>query len=273
MPSFIEGATTNCRVDDELPFEARSDLKGDNMFNIYKIYNTINNKVYIGVTTRTIEERFKEHKYRIEERNSIHLYQAMKKYGVNYFHIELIDTATSQEEMFEKEKYYIQQYDSYYNGYNLTFGGEGGLKLNLDEQHIITEYLNGKSSEEIAKELQVSGNTIRRRLKEYGIQLTWHKHPEEMYDYIIQEYIKPRLGKEIAQELNISYDIVSYALRKNNILRHKFTKSYPDGRQWYNEYRNGTSISQIGIKYNIDRRILSRLFNYYKQIDEFKSKI
>ena len=94
-----------------------------------------------------------------------------------------------------------------------------------------------------------------------------------MYDYIIQEYIKPRLGKEIAQELNISYDIVSYTLRKNNIPRHKCTKSYPNGRQWYDEYRKGASITQISIKYNINRHTLSRLFDYYQQIDNFKSKI
>lgn len=142
------------------------------MYNVYKISNTINNKVYIGVTSRTIEERFKEHKYRIEERNSIHLYQAMKKYGTDKFYIELIDTASSKEEMFEKEKFYIKQYDSYYNGYNLTFGGEGGIKLSLDEQKIINDYLNGKTSEEIAIELGVSGNTIRRRLKENNVELT-----------------------------------------------------------------------------------------------------
>lgn len=142
------------------------------MFNVYKIANTINDKVYIGVTSRTIEERFQEHKYRIEERNNLHLYQAMKKYGVDKFYIELIDTATTKEEMFEKEKYYIKQYDSYYNGYNLTFGGEGGIKLDLDEQKIVEDYLNGKSSEEIALELNISGNTVRRRLKENGIELT-----------------------------------------------------------------------------------------------------
>lgn len=88
-----------------------------------------------------------------------------------------------------------------------------------------------------------------------------------MYSYIIQEYTKPRLGKEIALELGISYDIVSYCLRKNNISRNRFTKSYPDGRKWYEEYRNGTSITQLGIKYKIDRKVLSRLFTYYNKLD------
>ena len=37
---------------------------------VYKITNILNNKVYIGITSRTIEERFKEHKYRINERKT-----------------------------------------------------------------------------------------------------------------------------------------------------------------------------------------------------------
>lgn len=270
VPSLIEGATTNCRAEDELLFEARTNLSEYKMNNIYKITNTVNNKVYIGVTTRTIEERFREHKSRIEERNNLHLYQAMKKYGSQNFNIELIDTAETTEEMFNKEKEYIKKYDSYYNGYNLTLGGEGVKKLELDEQYLAEQYLNGRSSEDLARELNVSGSTIRRRLKSMGIELTWHQYPEEMYDYIIQEYLKPRLGKEIAEELGISYDIVSHTLRKNNIPRNRFTKSYPNGRKWYEEYRNGTSIGSLSNKYNIDRRVLSRLFSFYTEIDKLK---
>ena len=234
---------------------------------IYKITNTINNKIYVGVTSRTLAERFKEHKSRIEERNSVHLYQAMEKYGRDSFTIELLDTANTSEEMFEKEKYYIKLYDSYNNGYNMTLGGEGVKYLDLDEQKIVQDYLNGKTSVEIAKELNVSGNTIRRRLKSCGIKMTWHKNPEQMYEYIIEQYQIPRLGREIAEELGISYDVVSYTLRRNNIPRNKFTKSYPDGRKWYEEYRNGTSMTQLSKKYNIDKRVLSRLFDYYTQID------
>lgn len=237
------------------------------MFNVYKISNNINDKVYIGVTTRTIEERFAEHKYRIEERNSIHLYQAMKKYGKENFKIELIDTANSKEEMFEKEKYYIKYYDSYNNGYNLTYGGEGGKRLELDEAYILEQYLNGKSTSEIAAELKVGENTIRRRLKSLGVELNWHKNPEWMYEYMIEEYKKPRLIREIAEELGLSYDNISFYLRKNNIPRHKFTKSYPDGRKWYEEFKNGSSMTSLSKKYNVDRKTIARIFNYYRIID------
>lgn len=51
---------------------------------IYKITNSNNNKIYIGQTTRTIQERFKEH---CHARDSTHLHLAMQKYGYGTFSI------------------------------------------------------------------------------------------------------------------------------------------------------------------------------------------
>lgn len=60
---------------------------------IYKITNDINDKVYIGKTTLSIEERFKEHcldsKRNVKEKRP--LYSAMRKYGQEHFKIELIE--------------------------------------------------------------------------------------------------------------------------------------------------------------------------------------
>lgn len=51
---------------------------------IYKITNTINDKVYIGKTTRTIEERWKEHLNSIKDKD-FKIYRAFRKYGVKTF--------------------------------------------------------------------------------------------------------------------------------------------------------------------------------------------
>ena len=50
---------------------------------IYKITNTINNKVYIGKTLSSIEKRFTEHKEdsRRPQEQIRPLYRAMNKYG------------------------------------------------------------------------------------------------------------------------------------------------------------------------------------------------
>ena len=53
---------------------------------IYKIVNKINNKVYIGQTTRTIDIRWKQHLNNINHVDT-HLYRAMKNYGPENFSI------------------------------------------------------------------------------------------------------------------------------------------------------------------------------------------
>lgn len=98
---------------------------------IYKISNDINHKVYIGKTQYSLEKRFKEHCKdafkRGEEKRP--LYNAMQKYGVEHFFIELIEETEYPE---EREKYWIEQYDSYKNGYNATLGGDGAPYLDYE---------------------------------------------------------------------------------------------------------------------------------------------
>ena len=73
---------------------------------IYKITNLINNKIYIGKTNRTIEERFKEHcnEYKKERSEKRPLYNAMNKYGIENFKIEQIEEC-SLEESSDRESY------------------------------------------------------------------------------------------------------------------------------------------------------------------------
>jgi group I intron endonuclease len=72
---------------------------------VYKITNIINQKVYIGITSRTIEERFKEHKYRMNERIDLHLYSSMKKHGVENFKVELLESCDTLESLFTQERF------------------------------------------------------------------------------------------------------------------------------------------------------------------------
>lgn len=92
---------------------------------IYKITNQVNNKVYIGLTTETLQKRWSGHlqAYKTCKR---HLYESMRKYGIENFTIEEIDKADSFKELGELERKYIKEYNSQNpdKGYNLTAGGE-----------------------------------------------------------------------------------------------------------------------------------------------------
>lgn len=96
---------------------------------IYKITNKINNKCYVGKTTKTLEWRWKVHiRHSKNVKYNALFPRAIAKYGEDNFILEIIDMAISLEELNEKEKYWIKYYKSYLKeyGYNLTLGGEGG---------------------------------------------------------------------------------------------------------------------------------------------------
>ena len=73
---------------------------------IYVITNDINGKQYVGQTSGSLEKRFKQHindmNKRSEEKRP--LYNAMKKYGIEHFHIALIEEC-SYKEIDKKEIY------------------------------------------------------------------------------------------------------------------------------------------------------------------------
>lgn len=95
------------------------------MFYIYKITNKINGKIYIGLTTETVEKRWKNH-IKASKKCDRHLYNSMRKYGVENFKIEIIDETNDLEKLGELERKYISEYNSTDQsiGYNNTYGGE-----------------------------------------------------------------------------------------------------------------------------------------------------
>jgi group I intron endonuclease len=94
---------------------------------IYKITNKENGLIYIGCTINSLEKRFGEHLSRcFTSEYKSKLYNSMKKYGQENFTIELIEECELSV-IYETEKKYIESYDSYNNGLNSTFGGEGCL--------------------------------------------------------------------------------------------------------------------------------------------------
>ena len=92
---------------------------------IYCITNLINSKKYIGKTTSTIDERWKEHcqDYKKERCEKRPLYDAFNKYGIENFKIECLEEIKDNNLLSNKEIYWInelQTYGSPYYCYNVT---------------------------------------------------------------------------------------------------------------------------------------------------------
>lgn len=89
---------------------------------IYRITNKVDGRFYIGKTTKPVEERFKAH-IKNHKKQDTYLYRAMRKYGIEQFIIEQIESVSDKTELNEKEKYWISQLSP---NYNMTIGGDGG---------------------------------------------------------------------------------------------------------------------------------------------------
>lgn len=100
---------------------------------IYKISSDISNKVYIGQTRRSVDRRFKEH---ITDNNNSYIHRSIQKHGAEHYSVECIEVISCdtlnelQNNLNKQEIYWIDYFDSYYNGYNRTIGGQEGDSLN-----------------------------------------------------------------------------------------------------------------------------------------------
>lgn len=125
---------------------------------IYKITNSINNKIYIGKTCDTVEKRWLRHIKSTNNGCQLYFHRAIRKYGAKIFILETIDYASNKDELCLKEKYWINYYQSFKNevGYNLTMGGEGGALTGEALEKMKIHRRGQKPSEETLKKRSAS---------------------------------------------------------------------------------------------------------------------
>lgn len=132
---------------------------------IYIIKNSVNNKVYIGKTIRSVKARYREHTNR-DLHDNLPIHRAMLKYGVENFWYEILDI-DSIEKLNNLEKYWIKYYNSTESeyGYNLNPGGNGGICY-----HNIGNYWKNQNREDFIRHQKDANKRSLSYFKE---------HPEE----------------------------------------------------------------------------------------------
>lgn len=199
------------------------------MIGIYKITNKINQKCYIGQSVN-IKHRWSQHKQNSKIRPE-KLYLAIRKYGIENFSFEVIEEC-KQEELDEKEKYYIILYNSYENGYNMNLGGQNTKKY-YDEQ-IRTLWDSGLSVSEIALQVDLDRETISRYLKDYK-------------NYSVQE--SNRRGGKIAYQTMLKKDTIPDYMKPRQIFQYDI---------WGNKIGVWSSVVEISKILNIDKGLIGK---------------
>lgn len=99
----------------------------DTICGIYMIKNIVNEKKYVGKSC-DIKRRWSDHKYKLNKGIHVnsHLQSAWNKYGEESFEFVIIEEC-NEDELNDKEIYWIKEMDTYHSGYNQTEGGEGYL--------------------------------------------------------------------------------------------------------------------------------------------------
>ena len=136
------------------------------MCGIYIITNQVNGKAYIGQAV-DIRHRFYNHRCDAfnpnDKKYNYPLYKAFRKYGLKNFSFEILEEC-DRSELNEKEIYYIAKYNSYYNGYNQTKGGNSPpyVIFSDDKIDMIIERLKTSTdnSKIIAEEFGVSQRLV-----------------------------------------------------------------------------------------------------------------
>lgn len=207
-----------------------------NICGIYKIESP-SGRIYIGQSV-DIESRWNHHKGMRDAYKQTILYRSFAKYGADKHSFEILEECP-KEKLNERERYYIEKYDTFEtkHGLNLTKGGDHAVLSKRTRDKIsrakkgkpIPHLIGFKHSQETKEKLAelAKGNT------------NWlgKNHSEETKEKLRQANLGKKVPKETIEKLRIS----------------STGRKYPNRKKLTEEARAKISKSQIGRKLNVPR--------------------
>ena len=188
---------------------------------IYKTVNVLNGKFYIGQDSKNNPEYLG---------SGTLLKRAIEKHGRNNFIKETLEICSTQEELNEREKYWIKETKAQELGYNIAEGGNGGNTYDEETRERISQEFKGR---------YVSPETIEKRRQ------TREKRKQENPDRYKQTEERKKAigdfhrGKEISEEQR----------QKNSERMKNFTNYSPKFLEMQNgENRKGEKSPMWGTK-------------------------
>ena len=262
---------------------------------IYIIKNTIDGKLYVGKTTKSLETRWSQHKKSLVSNSHInkHLQFAWNKYGADKFIIEQIKTCNTLDELNQSEKYYINQFNTIDKscGYNMSAGGDGG-KLTSEVYEKLSNKLKGRKLSDSHKKnisLSLKGREI--KWKDKLSLANKGKKPSEQAILRSKELftgmkLSEEVRKKISESVKRSYKQTPIEIRSERYKRASETQrgKLAGGITAYNKatetkrqkkenrvnkdllfkyIEQGLTIDEISTMFNVGTSTISRMCHHY----------
>lgn len=220
------------------------------MIGIYKFENKINHNIYIGQSI-DIERRYKDHLVRAKNLHAGNtefdspLHHAIRKYGIENFDFTIIEEC-KKEQLNDRERYWIEYYDSYKKGYNCTTGGDAQEpSVKFDEEfvnNIKKILLEGKMTYvEIHNQYKISLG----RISDINQGRIWF---DETLNYPLRKKKKTHCCIDCGKELNGDHRILrcQECSNKNRIIK---STNMPVTREELKQLIRTMPFTQIGQKF------------------------
>ncbi len=221
---------------------------------IYKYTNKINGNSYIGQSIN-IEQRYQQHLFdakNLATRKGTAIDKAIAKYGIENFTFEILEECP-KEQLNEREKYWINFYDTYNNGYNLTSGGDavrgeehGRAILTEAEVYFIRDmYANHIARKEAYEQVSYTGIT-ERGFKKIWDNETWIGVHDDVYTPENKEWHKKNVGHSLDQ---VGLSSLDRAIKQDEI------------DQYIQKYKEGYSVNAIAKMFHRDHGTVLKYIN------------
>lgn len=250
---------------------------------IYAVYCIVSKKWYVGQTMHDLLWRKGKH-YNAAAYRDGHFQNALRKYGKDCFIWIVVEDNISVPYHYEngkkvhdktllnvREKYWVDYYDSFHNGYNMTLGGDGTQAFNTKAinqyERDTLKFIRRFSS--IVEAEQVTGisatNIIycaKRKTTSAGGSI-WCYDNEKPNTYISPTQKKPIAQYTLNGELINCYSGIKEAARETKILYTKIIRCLKGDRP---------SAGGFMWRYIIDGNIIEKIDPYKKKTNIDKRK-